>query len=315
MSGCKRRIKMSVCLVLAWIVVMLAPKTSYASFQRGNPRLVFSVISDIHGNTQKLDAALRDISALNKKADALILNGDVVDQGLVSQYEKVNVSLEKNTKKLPSHVIWNIGNHEYYHYDQGPNTADDINGFINRYLDYSGECWVYHDRWIKGYHFISLGSEVSYTPALGANKAWLSPGQLQWLDEKIQDRYRSGKPVFLFLHQPLQGSVIGSRFRANAVAQDDELKKLLAAYPEVILFTSHTHFSADLPGAMYRQGYTIFDTASVTFPSAPVKDKIQRRKGESQGLVVEVYADRVTVRGRAFHNRRWLEGSNHTLML
>ncbi len=49
--------------------------------------------------------------------DALVLNGDVVDQGLDEQYDSVQKTLNKNKDLLPQTIIKNIGNHEFFDYN------------------------------------------------------------------------------------------------------------------------------------------------------------------------------------------------------
>ena len=41
----------------------------------------------------------------------------------------------------------------------GTNSPEQVQTFINRYLEFAGEEKVYHDTWVNNYHFISLGSE------------------------------------------------------------------------------------------------------------------------------------------------------------
>ena len=87
--------------------------------------------------------------------DALVLNGDTVDQGIEKQYDSVKKTISKNKDLLPKTIIKNIGNHEFFDYDAGTNSPEQVQTFINRYLEFSGEEKVYHDTWVNDYHFIS----------------------------------------------------------------------------------------------------------------------------------------------------------------
>ena len=69
---------------------------------------------------------------------------------------QLKTRLSKNKDLLPKTIIKNIGNHEFFNYDIDVNSPQQVQTFINRYLEFSGEEKVYHDTWIKDYHFISL---------------------------------------------------------------------------------------------------------------------------------------------------------------
>lgn len=264
--------------------------------------LTFAVLGDVHGNTGRLENAIKDLHNINGNMDAMILNGDNVDQGLKSQYDAMKNTLNKNSKLLPKTIIKNIGNHDYFDYAKGKNNHEDVQNFINMYLDFSGEKSVYHDTWIKGYHFISLGSESGNTKELGAVNAFLSEKQLDWLKEKLAEKHEKGKPVFVFLHQHLSTSIkdwIG-------VEQRRELNKVLSSYPEVILFTSHTHVLLSVDNVKLNQPFTTAHTGSVNYAILPEGYNIKRLYNESQGLYVEVHGKKTIIEGRDFINKSWI---------
>ncbi|WP_345773389.1 hypothetical protein [Paenibacillus sp. 19GGS1-52] len=98
----------------------------------------------------------------------------------------------------------------------------------------TGMTGPYHDHWIDGYHFIFLGTEQGLRTFCN-----LSIQQLQWLDHQLEEQSAADKPVFLFLHQPLKDTVAGSLESQGwyGVTQDEELKSILAKYPQTLLFT------------------------------------------------------------------------------
>lgn len=51
--------------------------------------LSFSVLSDIHKNSSHLQDAIEDLYNINPELDALVLNGDTVDEGLDYEYEEI----------------------------------------------------------------------------------------------------------------------------------------------------------------------------------------------------------------------------------
>lgn len=266
--------------------------------------LTFSVLSDVHADQNKLRAAIVDLYFINMDSDAMILNGDVVDEGVPQQYDKVKKVLEDCSDLMPGTLIQNIGNHEFFNYRKGRSTLADALNYRKLYFQYTGNMSVYHDTWIKGYHFISLGSENANLKG-GVNPpsaADLSPNQLDWLKAKLKEEYVPGKPIFVFLHQHLKTSIAGWR----GVVQDKELTDILSEYPEVILFTSHTHASLAKDGVLQTEPFTIVNTGALAFINEYDGKPLRRVYRESQGLYVEVTGDKVTINGRDFAKNEWI---------
>ncbi len=164
----------------------------------------------------------------------------------------------------------------------------------------------YHDHWIEGYHFIFLGTEEGLELYCS-----LSDVQLQWLDAKLGEGDSPGKPAFVFLHQPLLNTVSGSleAQKWSGVTQDSELKEILSKHRcRAILFTGHTHWEIEAAHHYFDGGETLppmFNSASVAYLWT---DEDEGKEG-SQGYYVEVYADRVVVRGRDFKRGQWIESA------
>lgn len=258
--------------------------------------LSFFVAGDIHTDTAALDNVIKDMCNINPKADALILNGDIVDQGLDREYTAVMSCLESNALYLPGIIVKNIGNHEFYDFNKGLNTKWESDNFISTYLKFAGEERVYHSRWIKGYHFISLGSENTYTSETGTLQASISKEQQKWLVRKLSENYKRGRSIMVFLHQHL-----------SAVKEINEVNSILSKYPEVILFSSHTHTFLEANNIAYlTKPYKALHTGAVHHP---VRWGARGRKAlveGSQGLYVEASGKKVTVKARDFLNRKWV---------
>ncbi|MDR6549978.1 metallophosphoesterase [Paenibacillus qinlingensis] len=289
-----------------------------------SPRLSFSVLSDIHiqyWDTKaqtKFDAALTDLRQLNPSLDALVINGDLGD-GRPNDYAMITSILQKHS--LPNQVIFTMGNHDYYkaYYnaagDWAPATfpnGESEQASIARFLSFANVSTMYYDRWIQGYHFIFLGSE-QYRQSNPANNedAWLSVAQLSWLQSKLEENYVSHKPLFVFLHQPSQGTVSGSL--ARGIVQHDELKRILTNYPEVIFFTGHTHWELSLSTTLVRDDFTMVNSSSVSYPYNSNDELIQENR--SEGLVIDVYDDRVHIRGRNFQGQTWIQEAEFRVSL
>lgn len=304
-------------LTICGAIVNNGTTTSKAAVTSNNSRLrmSFAVLSDIHDDTTKLDNAFQDLHNIDPNYSAVIFNGDTVDQGLQPQYDDISNLLKKDKALLPKKVIKNIGNHEYYDYNHGENDDAYAKTFTDRFLTFAGKSKPYFDSWVNGYHFISLGSEKCYTPDMDNNvEAFLSDAQLNWLKQELADKYRKGKPIFVFLHQPLANSVLGSTVCTNTIKQDKQLRDILSQYPEVVFFNSHTHHYLNVPGNFVQQGFAMIDTSSV---HRPVRYDANNNEvnvdGTSQGVFVQVYNDKVVLKGREFSTNTWIDGAQYVV--
>lgn len=267
--------------------------------------LSFGVFGDVHENVDNFQKAINDMYTINPAINALVLNGDSVDQGIEKQYESMKKIIDKNKDLLPNKIIKNIGNHEFFNYDIEVNSKEQVQLFINRYLDFAGEDKVYHDTWVNNYHFISLGSEDGNSETLNSVKAYISPEQQNWLKEKLAEKYEKGKPIFVFLHQHLSNGKNGGWVGSD---QADEVRQILDKYPEVILFTSHTHRDLTESSVVLDQPFTTIHTGAIHYTIIPDENSEGGRRNEPyiKGLYVEVNGNKVTVKGRDFKEKQWI---------
>ncbi|CAG7653101.1 metallophosphoesterase family protein [Paenibacillus allorhizosphaerae] len=284
------------------------------------PPLTFAVLSDIHVQSwdkrsiRKFGAALGDLKKAAPQTQALVLNGDL-GNGDPDDYRMLNRILERHPH--PAKVYYTIGNHEFYKawhdrfrrpaMETFPNGESEQDS-VSRFLRQSGESKVYYKRIQKGFTFLFLGTErYRQTDPSNKENAFLSKAQLEWLSRQLKEADRDGKPIFVFLHQPLPGTVSGSDTPGNkGIVQAEELRTRLSAYPQTILFTGHTHFELLLPRTVVRDKFTMVNCSSVGDPRKGSDEPYPPDQGRSEGIIVEAYSDRVLIKGREFHERRWL---------
>jgi 3',5'-cyclic-AMP phosphodiesterase len=295
------------------------------------PVLTFPVISDIHVQWWhelshiKFTNALSDLNSINPNPDAMVINGDLGD-GMPADYVKLTELL--NAAPHPKKMFYTMGNHEYYkawhdadgwwNYDTFPNGETEQDS-INRFLQFTGEKKVYYDQFVNGYHFIFLGSEhYRQSDPNNLEDAYLSQDQLNWLKETLKNGAESGKPIFVFLHQPLPDTVSGTSFcctNNRAVIQHDELKSILSDYPQVIFFSGHTHWELKLPGTLVHDNFTMVNSSSVVQPWTDDGNGGEMLAGpdDSEGLYVEVFKDKVSIKGRDFFRKQWVPEAQFTV--
>ena len=264
-----------------------------------NDELSFAVLGDVHDNVDNFKTAIDDIYKINNNMDALILNGDTVDQGLDSQYDEIKEVIDKNKDKLPENIIKNIGNHEFYNYEEGTNSKVGVQECINKYLDFSGNEKVYHDNWINGYHFISLGTEDQNSDTADTIQAYISDEQVKWLSEKLGENYKQGKPIFVFLHQPFLTNFWGNLYSGVDESNSENIINILSEYPEVVLFTSHSHKDLKDENVNNEYSFTMVHTGAVgyTIVHDDVSGSLNQEYSYINGLYVQVNGNDVKVNG------------------
>ncbi len=283
--------------------------------------LVFGVVSDIHVLStnqvaqNKFQQMLGDMVQL--RVPNLIINGDLGD-GAPQDYQTLR-SLISRQKNSPA-IFYTIGNHEFYKANRNPITnawspETFPNGetevlALDRFLKFTGRDQVYYDAYLKGYHFIFLGSEKSaISNRSTGDRAYLSNQQLEWLESKLRENYSPGKPIFVFLHQPL--SNLGSS-ENSFIIQADRLRGILKQTPEVIFFSGHIHRQLDLPTTIRKDGFVMINTSSVYLP---LNSQGKLLPDESEGFVVEVTNNKVVMKGRDFVSKTWIPNTRHVFLL
>ncbi|TVX96452.1 metallophosphoesterase family protein [Cohnella terricola] len=267
------------------------------------PIVSFQVITDTHVRAESehvhnrnLDKALKDILVNCPDSIGIMHVGDVTDHGLDAEFAELHRILADNAAELPR-LLLTTGNH-----DVGLGIWESR---IGRFLKETGMQAPYHDHWIAGYHFIFLGTERGLELFCD-----LSDEQLTWLEAKLAENSVANKPKFLFLHQPLLDTVGGS-FKAQGwygVTQDERVKEILSNYPNVVLFTGHTHWELEAGYARSVETASMpamFNAASVAY----LWTDLDEHKDGSQGYYVDVYEDKVLVKGRDFTTGTWIPGA------
>lgn len=284
----------------------------------------FAVVSDVHGRDAAFSRAVRDLKGVRPALAALVVNGDFVDTGVPAEYGRFARALAALAGDLPEKIVLNVGNHEFYPpYGTGPNPEADEAAYLGRYLAFAGRDRVYAADRIGGCAFIHLGSESTYNLHFDGStvRANLSEAQLDWFEARVGEEKGRGRPVFVFLHQQLDGTYPSSTFYEQGVREHERVRAVLEGCPEAILFTGHTHSTWRIAGMnVWRSpaGFASIDTGSVarpTYVDFGAGEEFDYGKGESEGVVVDVSASATVVRPRDFVRGEWIAGAEVALPL
>ncbi len=294
---------------------VVAPSTNdVIKAAKSDAQLVFATVADpqvsnyMFDRYQSFQEACIDLRNA-ERLDAIVGIGDIAENGLAEEYKLAYDEFAP----IDTRFIMATGNHDirlraysqstsrFYQFIDNLNDEDSIEGRV-----YSEGKFAYSEV-VNGYKFIVMGSDKTEF-----EEAYISPEQLEWLDNELAAE--KGKPVFVVLHQPLKlthnlpttwGN--GTNKEAGSVGhQSDDIKGILAKHAKdstVVLITGHLH--AGFSQYSYQQ---IEGFHSLNVPALSIENKDGEEGGNGSGLtyIVEVYEDEILFRARNCRTGEWL---------
>lgn len=281
----------------------------------GEPVTIIDVISDTQADPDDYKLAVRALNAMPDKAQALVINGDLVDTGRQDQWD-VFLKARGEVTHDSGVEMWTIGNHELYGQDQ------DFQEKYDRYMRYAGEITGQTKSWqekvVNGTPLIGISTEYYQDSDRDGNEPFqrISAEQLAWLDERLAYWDAQGVTALVFTHPLLPETVSMSHSTGyqNDFEDEQALSDVLSKYNDLILFTSHSHASLTQPnwwgtrlydgtpqGAV---GFPVFNTGAILNAYMPQGDNGEKivDKQAASGLRVKIYDDRVRVEAWDFKN-------------
>ena len=277
-------------------------------------KLMFATVADPQVSNYMFDryrafqASCEDLKNAEAKFDAIVGIGDIAENGLAEEDRLAQLGLAG----IDARYIMASGNHDIRlrAYSQSNSRFFEFTNTLNEngapVVPYAEGKFAYSE-YVNGYKFIVMGSDKT-----AFEEAYISPEQLEWLDNELATE--KGKPVFVVLHQPLKlthnlPTTWGNGTNKNAGSvgeQNDEIKAILAKHADdstVVLLTGHLH--AGFSQYSYQQ---IEGFHSVNVPALSIENKDGEEGGNGAGLtyIVEVYKDKILLRARNCMTGEWL---------
>lgn len=300
----------------------------FFTYDFGAPISEFGVASDIHINENNFEnyndhfkALLADLKETMPGCDGLYINGDIADYGKEVEYRMFRQFIDEAGLSFP--VYANYGNHD----SRDPNTP----GFFKQYANTFAMDTMYYTVETEEANFILFVS--SATNRLH-EYLYLDTENLTWLEEALATLATNGKKTFLMFHQPLMNTVEGSfseqitvfdQIQQNEeigyvrkmhwgaeVAADEDLLSILLNYPDVVVFTSHTHWTLEGERTLRQRDSFPYMVNTAATAYIARGDGVRHHE-EAQALYVEVYGDKVLVRGRDVLNGKWFPTAQFAL--
>ena len=327
--------KLLVVVMTALSLISPNKTESKISDKKENCRASFAAISDLHLKDNfirqgMLELGLYDMSQATDRLDAVIFNGDITE----SSYDEMWSCFERAVKKydIADETIMVLGNHDTRGHDlkdengelvldEDGDTIDDPEGVRKTFVEYNKKVSgrdidkVYYSTDINGYPAIVLGSEGSGTAAV------VSQEQVDWFALEMEKASQSGKPIFVFFHQPFNGTHgLPYTWECDKSEDDpqkggigdrsDDILEIVKKYKNVFYVSGHIHAGLCLEeeGNCYASvekydGYTL-----INLPCYMYIDVIRHgHVANGTGYIFEIYDDEVLLRARNFATGTYLE--------
>ncbi|HJG87586.1 InlB B-repeat-containing protein [Pseudoflavonifractor capillosus] len=254
----------------------------------GDAQAAFVFMSDTHvtgaGDSARLNYAFGYIDKLLPDGyDGLILAGDLVSDGAGdSQMQYVQQILDGyNPEGAAKYVV--RGNHD-------PVSAMDT---LSEELYPSS---YYHVE-LSGYHFLMCDSNNFD----GTQQNWLS-GELAQI--AASEDYDAGEPIFVVMHAPLSGTVLGS---SASFSSSGAVYNILKDYPQAVVLTGHSHRDLYDDRAIHQKDFTSVHLGGmqyIEFDGGHIEGDVPAQTGlvhadgsqsqMNQAVIATVYSDRIT---------------------
>lgn len=275
------------------------------------PIAEFQVVSDIHiSNAEYIShfqSMLNDIAQNSPNSCGIFAVGDVVDQGGIPAYWQSLWSTYDAAENVPFLYI-GMGNHESFGF-ANPTYEQRLQTFLQNLRLPSGTekpQTAYYDVWANGFHFVFLSSTQN------SAYAFIGDEQYDWLEQVLANS-PDNRPVFLFMHESMINTVAGSTAEEGwwGLQDDTRLRQILQQYPNAFLFNGHSHWILDSENCMYGGGdqAAIFNTSSVAYLWHSYDVVGGEYMAGSEGYYVQVFKDKVLVRGRNFLTGEWVSSA------
>lgn len=224
--------------------------------------------------------ALADKDADYNTVDAVVVSGDITDDGAMMSYAAYTSTFNhvlRDETQLLSLVAVNSHDGNFY----GKQASLDM---FEQVLQQDSDSHIV----VNGYHFISLSGS-------GEEDYHYTSDQIEWLDEQLHIAVTEApqQPVFVFQHEHITDTVFGSRTHEGWGVP--YFTDVLNKYPQVIDISGHSHYPANDPRSIWQDSFTAIGDGGLSYAEFSV-DGVNTihptdYKTVAQALILEIDAD------------------------
>lgn len=265
-----------------------------------------AVVSDTHADnnsfrdrTNILRKAYSGIAESTEEIDVLLNIGDITNSGDTREYW--NERRLESVYIKPRHMVACMGNHDSWHGSADPDYEKATELFLKHLKNNGIETdRVYYSTVIDGYYFICLATE---TLDLHENQPTYSDEQLNWLDGELTKAEKSGLPVFVLSHKPIDGRN-GMTSSVIPAKVDEILQKHASTEAPILFFSGHHHTFAP---SDYESENNVY---YFNLPSMEYNDETVGECNDNggMGLTMEVYESKIIINSRNFIKDKNIDG-------
>lgn len=262
---------------------------------RGEVDLRMGVIADSHINTDehkaRFETALDAFASMDAEYDGLALVGDIVYQNKSAaganpqdaaaareylteeRYDKLLDAL--STHAAGKEFIYAMGNHEFPLNGTNELIAQEAKAMFTEKTGQAPRI----DKVFNGFHFITA-EPIHYGNVMSAeNETWM----MERIDAAVSED--ANKPVFLLLHQAIQGTTIGS---STDRYYSDAFVAYLKGKPQVIVLSAHEHAALQDPRTIWQDGFTVVSQSVLGGGYLWVNEGKVEQEMSSQAMLLEI---------------------------
>ncbi len=316
----------------------------------GRPNVRFGVVSDIHitkvGAAEKMEGWGNNLTFRHtlewfrsQNVDAVLIAGDMADQGMVEQMEAVAQAWyavfpdDKYPDGRPIEKVFVMGNHDYHGYLYGDHAAKrypDMDERVKHVLrsDFATR-WkrIFHEDYsrfyrktIRGYDFLGQHWDDGTGMETGHGSCDFGAELQTFLNAKGKTLDPS-RPFFYVQHPHPKDTCYGPWAWGH---DNGKVTKALSAYPNAVAFSGHSHYSLTDERSIWQGAFTSVGTSSLRYtgmeydehPPVGYENTVSVRGGWKtdaaklmgrfspgdcrQGMLWSVYDDCIVVKRREF---------------
>ncbi len=252
-----------------------------------------------------LENGFEDISNSGVNFDALVIAGDITENGDKDSYDIYWGCMEKSGFE---NIILATGNH-----DLRPNYKYNLKMIMGKVEEYIGVATEkpYYSYDVNGYTFIVLGSEKMLF-----DDAYISDEQLSFLDSELARGTQDGKPAFVVCHQPLtytHGTPATAFGTGHIGDQSEQVREILEKHTNVFFLSGHLHDGVSEKSLeVLNEENGVY---SLNLPAYGRPNEVGEFRQMGLGTYAEVYDDEIIFTARDFKAGKALAGYTKTFEL
>ena len=232
------------------------------------PVLRFIAASDTHVETYldtesrriqkmlRLGYAVADADEEYNALDAVLIAGDLTDDGRKDQFNAFAAALNSELREGTRFMGVTAKNHDGY-----TMTRKEVHDY---YTALTGNSADFHTV-INGYHFIGLSASED-------DGVHYDDGQIAWLRAQLEAAVAEDplKPVFVTHHEHVRNTVYGSSdFEGWG---ETYFSDVLSRFPQVVDFSGHSHYPLNDPRSLWQGAFTAVGTGAIYYTELTVDD-------------------------------------------